>query len=95
MGELSLKIKIGDREYPIKVSEKEEAERMKLIGKALNEKIKKFSKEFEINDRQDLLAMIAFDLLVKDYKEMQIRNKKEDHLQEKISGMNNMISDVL
>jgi len=90
-----LKIKIGDREYPITVSEKEEAEQMKLIGKSLNEKIKKFGKEFEINDRQDLLAMIAFDLLVTASKEMQVRKRKEDQMEDKIAGLNHMISDVL
>ena len=38
MEELSIKIKIGDREYPMKVDAEDE-ERIRLAGKKINEKI--------------------------------------------------------
>jgi cell division protein ZapA len=60
MGDLSIKIKIGDREYPMKVKPEEE-ERVRLAGRQLNEKLKTFRDHFKIDDKQDLLSMIAFD----------------------------------
>jgi len=58
MGELSIKIKILDREYPMKVSESEE-ERLRKAGKEINEQLKMFRAQFGIDDKQDLLAMVA------------------------------------
>jgi cell division protein ZapA len=60
MGDLSIKIKIGDREYPMKVKPEEE-ERVRLAGRLLNDKLKNFREHFRIDDKQDLLSMIAFD----------------------------------
>jgi cell division protein ZapA len=60
MGDLSIKIKIGDREYPMKVKPEEE-ERVRLAGRLLNDKLKSFRDHFKIDDKQDLLSMIAFD----------------------------------
>lgn len=60
MGDLSIKIKIGDREYPMKVKPEEE-ERVRLAGRLLNDKLKNFRDHFKIDDKQDLLSMIAFD----------------------------------
>ncbi len=60
MGDLSIKIKIGDREYPMKVKPEEE-ERVRLAGRLLNDKLKTFRDHFKIDDKQDLLSMIAFD----------------------------------
>ena len=63
MNKLSIKIKIADREYPMKV-EPDEEERIRKAGKIVNEKIKLFKSQFGIDDKQDLLAMVAFDALV-------------------------------
>ena len=63
MEELSIKIKIADREYPMKVKRKDE-ERIRVAGKLINEKIKNYREQFGIDDKQDLLAMVAFDCLV-------------------------------
>jgi cell division protein ZapA len=62
MGELSIKIKIADREYPMKVDAEDE-EQIRLAGKKINEKIKMYRDQFGIDDKQDLLAMVAFDSL--------------------------------
>lgn len=63
MDTLSIRIKIGDREYPMKVKADEEA-RIRRVGKLINDKIKKYREEFGLEDRQDLLAMVAFDCMV-------------------------------
>src|SRR5690606_40559838 len=63
MEELSIRIKIADREYPMKVKRSDE-ERVRLAGKLINEKFKFYREQFGIDDKQDLLAMVAFDCLV-------------------------------
>jgi cell division protein ZapA len=63
MEDLSIKIKIADREYPMKVKLTDE-ERVRMAGKLINEKIKSYREQFGIDDKQDLLAMVAFDCLI-------------------------------
>jgi cell division protein ZapA len=60
---LSIKIKIGDREYPMKVKPDEEA-RVRNAGKLINERLKSYKEQFGIDDKEDLLAMVAFDSMV-------------------------------
>ena len=55
MNELSIKIKIADRDYPMRVSPEEE--RLRVAGKYLNERLKLFREQFGITDKQDLLAL--------------------------------------
>ncbi len=93
MNKLSIKIKIADREYPMKV-EPEEEERIRKAGKIVNEKIKLFRSQFGIDDKQDLLAMVAFDALVERLKTEGSSND-DSLLQEKLAGLNNLISQSL
>jgi cell division protein ZapA len=59
MEELSIKIKIADREYPMKVKGVDE-ERVRTASRLINEKLKSYKEQFGIDDKQDLLAMVAF-----------------------------------
>lgn len=93
MNKLSIKIKIADREYPMKV-EPEEEERIRKAGKIVNEKIKLFKSQFGIDDKQDLLAMVAFDALVERLK-TEGSDNDDDLLKEKLAGLNNLISQSL
>ncbi len=63
MNELSIRIKIGEREYPMRVKAEEE-ELLRRAGKLVNERIKHYRERYGITDPQDLLAMVAFDGLV-------------------------------
>jgi cell division protein ZapA len=60
MGDLSIKLRIGDREYPMRVAAEDEA-RFRTTGKVINEKLRAFRDNYGIDDRQDLLAMAAID----------------------------------
>ncbi len=93
MNKLSIKIKIADREYPMKVSLEEE-ERIRKAGKIVNEKIKLFKSQFGIDDKQDLLAMVAFDALVERLK-TEGSTVDDKLLQEKLAGLNNLLSQSL
>ncbi|MEQ8359918.1 MAG: cell division protein ZapA [Cytophagales bacterium] len=63
MDTLSIKLKIADRDYPLKVAYEEE-EHIRKTARILNEKIKEYRDNFGIEDKQDLLAMVAFEILV-------------------------------
>jgi cell division protein ZapA len=60
MADISIKLKIADREYPMRVNASEE-EIIRKAGKVLNERIKAYQDKYRIDDKQDLLAMVAFD----------------------------------
>ncbi|MEL7003092.1 MAG: cell division protein ZapA [Bacteroidota bacterium] len=94
MDELSIKIKIADREYPMKVKPEDE-ERVRNAGKNINERIKSYRDRFGIDDKQDLLAMVAFDCLVD---KMQVEEKQfdtDESIVEKIDYLNNIIGQAL
>lgn len=63
MDTLSIKLKIADRDYPLKVAYEDE-EHIRKTARILNEKIKEYRDNFGIEDKQDLLAMVAFEILV-------------------------------
>jgi cell division protein ZapA len=59
MGELnSVKITIGNRSYPIRVS-KDEEEKVLEAAQVINKKLKELETSYAVKDKQDLLAMCA------------------------------------
>jgi len=93
MDKLSIKLKIADREYPMRV-EPDEEELIRKAGKIVNEKIKEFKSQFGIDDKQDLLAMVAFDSMVEKLK-AQVGDSSDELLQEKLANLNALISQSL
>ncbi len=94
MDELSIRIKIADREYPMKVKRTDE-ERMRVAGKLVNEKIKHYREKFGIDDKQDLLAMVAFDCLVDKMAEEETQISIDQTVVEKINQLNQLISQTV
>jgi cell division protein ZapA len=94
MKELSIKIKIADREYPMKVVPEDE-ERIRKAGKVINEKIKNYAQQFGIDDKQDLLAMVAFDILVDKSQREENEVIHDETVTERISHMDNLVTRAL
>lgn len=90
MGNLSIRIKIGDREYPLKANALEE-ERLRRAGKIINEKIKTFRDKFGIDNMQDLLAMVAFDCQVNTMKSEEFEEENNQIISSKLSTIENMV----
>ena len=91
MEDLSIKIKIADREYPMKVKKADE-ERVRIAGKLINEKIKTYREQFGIDDKQDLLAMVAFDCLIDKMTAEDTYQAIDQTVFEKISQINHLVS---
>lgn len=94
MAELSIKIRIGNREYPMRVKAEDE-ERIRRAGKLLNEKIKNYQNQFGIDDTQDLAAMVAFDCLVEKLKREEVSDASDDFALGEISKLNQLIADSI
>ncbi len=94
MDNLSIKIKIADREYPMKVKPEDE-EKVRNAGKLISEKLRSYREQFGIDDKQDLLAMVAFDCVV-DKLEMEKQEKEmDDSVIQKINQLNHLVSQSL
>ncbi|ELR69460.1 hypothetical protein C900_04992 [Fulvivirga imtechensis AK7] len=94
MDELSIKIKIADREYPMKVKAEDEA-RVRNAGKQINERIRSYRERFGIDDKQDLLAMVAFDCLVDKLETDEKQYDMDEGVLEKVNHLNNIINQAL
>jgi len=91
MEELSIKIRIADRDYPMKVK-REDEERVRTASRLINEKLKSYRDQFGIDDKQDLLAMVAFDSLVEKMTSEESSQLVEQTVSEKISHLNHLVS---
>ena len=85
-----IKIKISDREYNLRVDPKDE-ELLKTAARSINEKIKQQKEKFNLNNNQDLLAMIAFNSVVENIKMQNHAEKIDDRL----DAINRQISEAL
>ncbi len=94
MDELSIKIKIADREYPMKVKRNEE-ERVRAAGKIINEKLKSYREQFGLDDKQDLLAMTAFDCLIEKMAAEESTSAVDQGVVEKISNLSQLVSQAI
>jgi len=60
MGELSIKVSIANRVYPLTIK-REEEESIRKAAKLLNESIENLESNYAVRDKQDLLAMAALE----------------------------------
>ena len=94
MEQLSIKVKIADREYPLKVKQHEE-ERIRSAAKMLNEKVKQFRELFGKDDKQDLLAMAAFDLMVDKLRQQEATALNNEHIENRLDYLEDLINNTL
>ena len=73
----------------------DDEERIRRAGKIVNEKIKNYQDQFGIDDRQDLLAMVAFDCLVEKLKYEESAETSDDYALNEITKLNQLITDTL
>ena len=66
MGELSIKIKIANRVYPLTVNAEEEEGIIKAAEK-INLSIEEFERLYAVKDKQDLLAMAALKVATRNF----------------------------
>lgn len=94
METLSIRLKIGDREYPMKVKAEDEA-KIRHAGKLINDKIKRYREEFGLDDRQDLLAMVAFDSMVESMEQDMINTEDSELIRSSVKRINDELNTLL
>ena len=93
MEKLSIKIMIGNRAYSMKVPMEEE-QKVRLAAKELNKKISKVGKKMNIQDLQDILAMISFELTI-DANKSNYKIHANHEAQEKINTLIKLIDEKI
>ena len=97
MAEISVKIKVGNRVYPLTVDEKDK-DRVEQAATMVNGNINKLKQDYGLNDWVDLLAMTAFEFANQslDQSNPQINNSTSDQLLEKkLSDLQLQIEEIL
>ena len=94
MKELSIKVSIAGRVYPLTVQHDEE-ENIRKAVKAIDEMVKEYEQNYAVKDKQDLLAMCALQYATKS---LSFENKTvndENGVEEKLEKLNALITQHL
>jgi len=89
MADVSLKVVIAGRTYPLTVKQEDE-KAVQEAAKMINDKVKEFEQNYSVRDKQDLLAMSALNLIAT----IQNTPKKEPELDE-LNQLDLFVSDYL
>jgi cell division protein ZapA len=93
MQELAIKIKIHDRQYPMKVQPKDEVYVRKATSH-INHQIKSYSEQFNVIDIQDLLAMVALDCMVDHLKAQKESALTQESVEQKLASVLQLVADI-
>jgi len=92
--ELSIKVNIGDRFYPLKINAGEE-EIVRKAAKLINEKADFYQENFEVKDKQDALAMAALEYATEILTTKTDTSEIERMVDSRISQFNIMLNHAL
>jgi cell division protein ZapA len=72
-----------------------EEEKVRAAGKLINEKLKTYREQFGIDDKQDLLAMVAFDCIVQKQATEETQQDVDQTVFEKVNHLNQIVSQAI
>lgn len=78
----------------MKVKTADEA-KIRQAGKLINDKLKRYREEFGLDDKQDLLAMVAFDCMVQSMEQDEINAEDSKIVQSKVVQINDILESLL
>jgi cell division protein ZapA len=91
MGEISIKINIADRVYPLKVNMEEE-EIIRRAAKLINDRIKEYQENYAVRDKQDLLSMAVLHYATSSLKVEQKVAVEDSDVADKVYQLDQMLS---
>ena len=92
MGEISIKINIADRVYPLKVNMEEE-EIIRRAAKLINDRIKEYQENYAVRDKQDLLSMAVLHYATSALKADQKGTVEDAEVTEKVYQLDYMLTE--
>ena len=94
MSDLAIKIRIADRDYPMRVAVADE-ERLRLAGRQLSEQLREFREKYGIQDKQDLLAMVALATMADSLKVSKEKDGTDAALTERLARLDELLTGVV
>ncbi|SFS34226.1 cell division protein ZapA [Sphingobacterium wenxiniae] len=91
MGEISIKINIADRVYPLRV-ETEEEEIIRHAAKLVNERIKELQDNYAVRDKQDLLSMCVLQYATGMIKAERKAQQHEDGVEQQVHELDALLN---
>ncbi len=91
--ELSIKVNIADRYYPLKVTSEQE-ELVRQAAKLINNKLKALQQEFDVKDKQDMLSMTILELATQLITLQSKHVIEEDGLNAQLQELRTLLKDV-
>lgn len=92
MGEISIKINIADRVYPLKVDMDEE-EIVRRAAKLINDRIKEYQENYAVRDKQDLLSMSVLHYATATLRAEKKMSEDGTEVADKVYQLDQMLSD--
>lgn len=94
MGELSIKVTIAGRVYPLSIQDHEE-EKIREAAKVIDELVKKFETKYAVKDKQDLLAMCALQFATQKLNFEKSKSGRETEDNNELKALDDYLSDYL
>lgn len=94
MEDVSIKVSIAGREYPLKIKKAEEA-RVVEAAKKLNDRIKEYETQYAVSDKFDLLAMCAMHFATELVTLSSTLPQERQELKDAVADIDSLISDYL
>ena len=90
-GKLRIKVTIGDRVYPLTIRDESEEEGIRAAVKKINDLVKKFEQNYEVRDKQDVLAMCALQFA----SQQEVKSVQENVVSEQVENKLRELSSLL
>lgn len=94
MGELSIKVTIAGRTYPLTIK-REEEESVRKAAKNINERIRSYEENYSVRDKQDLLAMCSLQLATQNLLLESKPVTEDPSLAQTLADMDSYVNDYL
>lgn len=88
---LKIKVTIGDRVYPLTIKSEGEEEGVRKAVKKINDLIKRFEDNYEVRDKQDVLAMCALQFASLQEVHTVFNEQDAEKIEHKLKEMNRVL----
>jgi len=92
---LKIKVTIGDRVYPLTIREEGEEEGIRIAVNKINELLKKFEQNYEVRDKQDVLAMCALQFASEHEVKNVYKVQDTEKIENKLKNMDQILDSYL
>ena len=91
MRNLKIKVTIADRVYPLTIRDEREEEGIRKAVKQINEMVKQFEQNYEVRDKQDVLAMCALQFASQKEVNNVHENQDSKKIESKLEALNQLL----